>query len=119
MNIDKQSKKNKNKVKNVRLTLKGRKYCSCLMKVRGKGINPYGICYKSVLKGQKPPPGQGIACTVNYRFSDYTYKQLREYAREKRISDKYVKGTKKGKLLKKYDLIQKLYRFQKKKLENY
>ena len=25
------------------------------MKVRGKGINPYGICYKSVLKGQKPP----------------------------------------------------------------
>ena len=52
-------KKNKTKL-DIRLTLKGRKYCSCLMKVREKGINPR-ICYKSVLRGQNPPTGQGIA----------------------------------------------------------
>ena len=109
----------KNKVKDIRLTLKGRKYCSCLMKVRGKGTNPYGICYKSVLRGQRPPPGQGIACTVNYRFTDYTNKELREYAREKRINYKYVRGTKKGKLLSRNNLVQKLNRFQKAKLATY
>ena len=62
------------------------------MKVREKGINP-GICRKSVLKGQRPPPGQGIACTVNYKFSDFTNKQLQAYAKEKRINTRYIKGT--------------------------
>jgi hypothetical protein len=111
-------KNNKTKL-DIRLTLKGRKYCSCLMKVREKGINPYGICYKSVLRGQNPPPGQGIACTVNYKFADYTNKQLQEYAKEKRIITRYVRGSKRGKKLNRYDLIQKLTRFQKKKLASY
>jgi hypothetical protein len=109
----------KTRVKDIRLTLKGRKYCSCLMKVRGKGTAPYGICYKSVLRGQRPPKGQGIACTVNYRFTDYTNKELREYAREKRINSKYVRGTKKGRLLSRKNLIQKLRRYQKEKLDTY
>ena len=110
--------RNKRKL-DIRLTLKGRKYCSCLMKVREKGINPYGICYKSVLKGQNPPPGQGIACTVNYKFSDFTYKQLEAYAKEKRITTRYIRGTKRGKKLNRYDLIQKLSRFQRRKLASY
>ena len=116
----KNTRNNRNTSKlDIRLTLKGRKYCSCLMKVREKGINPYGICYKSVLKGQSPPPGQGIACTVNYKFSDFTNKQLQAYAKEKRINTRYIRGTKRGKKLNRYDLIQKLARFQRKKLASY
>ena len=104
---------------NIPLTLKGRKYCSCLMKVREKTINPYGICYKSVLKGSNPPKGQGIACTINYNYADFTNKQLQAYSLEKRIGTKYVRGSKKGRKLLRNDLIKKLKRYQSKTLDGY
>jgi hypothetical protein len=99
------------------LSLKERRYCSCLMKVREKGFNPYGICYKSVLRGKKSRKGT-VPCSVNYTFKKFPSKQLREYAREKRVSLKYKRGKNKGKKIDRKTLLRRLDGYIKKKSLN-
>lgn len=99
------------------LSLKERRYCSCLMKVREKGFNPYGICYKSVLRGQKSRKGT-VPCSVNYTFRKFPNKQLMEYAREKRVSLKYKRGKNKGKKIDRKTLLRRLNHYIKKKSLN-
>ena len=99
------------------LSLKERRYCSCLMKVREKGFNPYGICYKSVLRGKKSRKGT-VPCSVNYTFKKFPNKQLMEYAREKRVSLKYKRGKNKGKKINRKTLLRRLDGYIKKKSLN-
>ena len=62
------------------------KYCRCLAKVRSKKIpNPYGICTRSVYNLQGKKRTKQVECSKNYIFDDFTLKQLRDYAREKRM----------------------------------
>lgn len=84
-------------VNQSRLTKGQRKYCSCLMHVRGKGINPYGICRSQILKAKyktKEPKQYNknlfkVNCTLSYNYSDYTEKEIRELAKERNIPIKY------------------------------
>lgn len=77
-----------------------KKYCSCLMKVRSKNIkNPYGICTSSIFNKQGLTKKKIIKCSKHYDFSKYLLKNLRLYAKEKKIKN-YYKLTKK-KLIKK------------------
>lgn len=105
--------------KNTRISNKERKYCSCLMKVRAKQYKPYGICYKSVLKGVNPRPGQVIPCSVNYNFNKYTRKMLDAYANEKKIPLVYLKGTKKGRIVNRQTLIRRLNTYKNQKKQSY
>ena len=79
------------------------KYCSCLMKVRGKNTeirttrkktkvkrktskagtayNPYGICKASVMRGMSPK--KNMPCGLIYDFNLYTNRELKAYALEK------------------------------------
>lgn len=85
------------------------KYCSCLMKVRSKEIpNPYGICNSAVYKSKQVNRDRVIPCTENYNFSKYTLKQLRFYAKEKKI-----RGYSK---LNKTKLLAVLNKYQRKKI---
>jgi len=80
--------KKKSKLSNIE-----KKYCRCLVKVRGnskklnrnKITNPYGICTYSVynLKGKKR--NRIIGCLKNLDFKQLTYNQLKAYAIEKKI----------------------------------
>jgi hypothetical protein len=57
------------------------KYCRCLMHVRPKKGNPYGICTKSVLHKYevKRPP------MCKYDYTAFTDEELKGYAQEKKI----------------------------------
>ena len=99
------------------LSLKERRYCSGLMKVREKGFNPYGICYKSVLRGKKSRKGT-VPCSVNYTFRKFPSKQLMKYASEKRVSLKYKRGKNKGKKINRKTLLRRLDGYIKKKSLN-
>lgn len=99
------------------LSLKERRYCSCLMKVREKGYNPYGICYTRVLKGKKTRKGT-VPCSVNYTFKKFPTKQLMKYAGEKKVSLKYKQGKNKGKKIDRKNLLRRLDNYIKKKSLN-
>ena len=96
-----------NKVlKTKKLTPREKRYCSCLMKVRGRGIdNPYGICTSSVYTKQGIIRDKIIKCTPNYDLSKYPLKILRPYAKEKKI--KNYKTLKKSELLRELNKLQK------------
>ena len=89
-------------------TRKVLKYCSCLMKVRGKytsfsnknkrknknkskkksngvGVlyNPYGICKAAVMRGMSPK--KNIPCGIIYDFNRYNIRELKAYALEKHM----------------------------------
>ena len=88
----------------AKLSLPERKYCSCVMKVRGNHfkknvsnvkktkkkdlINPYGICNKSVLKNKKYSSNKKkrLICSLNYDFNKYPIEYLQAYAIEKDMS---------------------------------
>lgn len=80
------------------------KYCSCLMKVRGKytkisnkrktksktktkkvivPFNPYGICKASVMRGMSPK--KNLPCGLIYDYNKYTMRELKAYAMEKNM----------------------------------
>ena len=103
------------------------KYCSCLMKVRGKNttfknkrkkksktkevgvlFNPYGICKASVMRGMSPK--KNIPCGRIYDFNRYTKRQLKAYALEKHLPLRH-----KGKPLTKKMLITRLRNKEKRK----
>jgi hypothetical protein len=117
-------------------TRKVLKYCSCLMKVRGKYTNfskknkskkkkkkskkvaviynPYGICKASVMRGIEPK--KNIPCGVIYDFSRYNMRELKAYALEK-----HMPLSHKGRPLTKKMLITRLRNKasrEKKKLKN-
>ena len=62
-----------------------RKYCSCLVKVRSKKTNPYGICTKSVYSSRKLKRNDNIKCSKTYKLTHLTNSQLLNLAREKKI----------------------------------
>ena len=94
--------------KNKSLTKRERRYCSCLMKVRPKIKNPYGICTNSVYNLQKTKRTKVVKCSKYYNFQKYNLKFLRAYAKEKNI-----KITNKGKYLTKKALVDKLEKYRK------
>ena len=86
--------------KTAKLSRPERKYCSCVMKVRGNHfkknvknvkrtkktdlLNPYAICNKSVLKNKKYAgmKGKRISCSINYDFKKYPTEYLQAYSIE-------------------------------------
>ena len=84
------------------------RYCRCLMKVRAtlKRGTPYAICTNSVYSLQKKKRTKRVECSKFYNFKKYSLKQLKAYAKEKKI---------KHSNLKKNDLIKKLNEYAKKK----
>ena len=110
--INNKTKKKNNKMSSNKvlptneLTETEKKYCSCLMKVRGSKFNPYAICTDSVYNKQGYKRNKVVSCEKYYDFSKYTVPMLRFFLKEKK-----VKGISK---LKKNDLIKKLNELAKK-----
>jgi hypothetical protein len=72
--------------KSAKLGFLGRKYCSCLVKVRSKSLkNPYGICTKSVYLSRKKKRAYRPSCLRAYNFNKLTYTQLKGIIIEKKI----------------------------------
>ena len=95
-------------LKTKKLTSREKRYCSCLMKVRGKGINnPYGICTAAVYSKQGVARDTMVPCTKHYDLSRYPLRILRPYAKEKKIKNYNT--------LKKADLLKELKKLQEKK----
>lgn len=75
------------------------KYCRCLMHVRPKQGNPYGIC-NAILKKNSSNMKQP-RCV--YKFSDYKKCELLAYAREKKLNvDKFMSKSNVVQLLENY-----------------
>jgi hypothetical protein len=91
-------------LKTKKLTPREKRYCSCLMKVRGKDIgNPYGICTAAVYNKQGLVRDKVITCSKHYDLSKYPLKILRPFAKEKKIKNyKTLKRAELLKALKKY-----------------
>merc|ERR1711935_1285785 len=108
-NNEKNKKKSYNRIssnrvlKTKKLSKKEKKYCSCLMRVRPKINNPYGICTSAIYNKQGQKRNKIIKCSKYYDFSKYPLKILRPYAKEKKI--KNYNKLKKKELIKQ---IQKL-----------
>jgi hypothetical protein len=62
------------------------KYCSCLMHVRPKTGNPYGICTKSVYGNKKRD--KVVDCEVYYDYNKYNTDELNAFSKEKHIDNK-------------------------------
>jgi hypothetical protein len=74
--------KNKSKLSRVE-----RKYCSCLVKVRSKKIpNPYGICTNSVYGSRNISRKKAVGCSKYYNLNKLKKEQLKNLAREKKLS---------------------------------
>ena len=106
----------KKTIKNTsKLSKREKKYCSCLMKVRAtlKKRNPrapYAICTNSLYNAQNLKRTKRIDCSKFYEFNNIKLKNLREFAREKKI-----KITENGKLVNKKQLINRILRYNNKK----
>lgn len=91
--------KKKSKLSNLE-----KKYCRCLIKVRGnskklnrnKIINPYGICTHSVYKLKGLKRNKNIECLKNIDINHLSFNQLKAYSIEKKI---YRNGITKDKLI--------------------
>ena len=101
-------KTNKLKNKNV-LSKRSKKYCRCLIHVRSKKIkSPYAICTNSVFNIQKTKRPRKTECGKNYNFNNFSIKELRLYAQEKKIRiRKNNRNLTKKKIIKK---LKKKYR---------
>ncbi len=71
------------------LTKVEQKYCSCLMHVRPKVKNPYGICTKSVYGKNKRE--KVIDCEIHYKYNKYNKKELEAFSKEKHINSRISK----------------------------
>lgn len=85
----------------ARLTKGQRKYCTCIMHVRAKNQNPYGICRASVAKTAKKlrrvepnqyKPGTLFTanCTLSYQYENFSLKEVQALAKERKIPISYV-----------------------------
>ena len=76
-------------VKRAPLTKIERKYCSCLVDVRGKGVyNPYGVCTKSVYSSKGKIRNKVVNCEGNYNYEKMSKDSLKALAKEKHLSVK-------------------------------
>ena len=92
-----------------------KKYCSCLMKVRGRDyklykrnfklpVNPHGICTNTLYNRRGLKRTKLVKCSKLYMFSKYLKKYLVAYAVEKDIPV----YNENGKVLKKKELVNKI-----------
>jgi len=82
-------------VKRATLNKTERKYCSCLIDVRGKGsYNPYGVCTKSVYISKGKRRNKFVNCEASYNYEKMPKDSLKELAKEKKLSIK-KKGSNK------------------------
>ena len=82
-------------VKRATLNKTERKYCSCLVDVRGKGsYNPYGVCTKSVYISKGKRRNKFVNCEASYNYEKMSKDSLKELAKEKKLSIK-KKGSNK------------------------
>ena len=82
-------------VKRATLNKTERKYCSCLVDVRGKGsYNPYGVCTKSVYISKGKRRNKFVNCEASYNYEKMSKDSLKELAKEKKLSLK-KKGSNK------------------------
>ena len=95
-------------------TKREKRYCRCLMKVRAtlKKGSPYAICTNSVYSLQGTKRRKVVKCSENYKFKKYTLKQLKFYAKEKKIA---YSNMKKSELIKKLEKYAKSKKSKKKK----
>ena len=84
--------------KKAKLSTIQRKYCSCVVKVRGKTLNnPYGICTKSVYHSRNKKRTKKVGCLNNLDIKKLSKNQLKGILIEKKIKTK--SKTKKKKLI--------------------
>lgn len=91
-----------------------KKYCRCLVKVRGnskelkkdKIISPYGICTKSVFFYKNKRRTRRVSCLKNMDFNNLTFPQLKALAIEKKLN---VRNR--GRYISKKNIISKLKKF--------
>ena len=101
--------------KKSKLSPREHRYCSCLLKVRGKSKplrsdniqNPYGICTNSVYNLQDKKRTKRIGCLKNYDLNSITFYQLKALAIEKKI-----KVRDKGRYISKKKILNRLKRFR-------
>jgi hypothetical protein len=72
-----------------KLTKTEEKYCSCLMHVRPKTGNPYGICTKTVYGEQRRD--KVVDCDLHYNYSKYNKEELDAFAKEKKMNSRMSK----------------------------
>ena len=84
--------------KKAKLSTIQRKYCSCVVKVRGKTLsNPYGICTKSVYHSRSKKRTKKVSCLKNLDIKKLSKNQLKGVVIEKKIKTK--NNIKKKKLI--------------------
>jgi hypothetical protein len=77
-----------------------KKYCSCLMHVRPKIKNSYGICTKSIYN--KKRRDKVINCDLYYDYNKYSKKELDAFSKEKKINSNINKQNRTKYILQKY-----------------
>ena len=108
----------------ARLTKGQRKYCACLMHVRAKGLNPYGICRASILKAKAKAVSKDKNqykgdtmfkgnCTMSYNYDKYTDAEIKALAKEKKITLSYKdRNTGKRRLYSRDKLVEKITKLE-------
>lgn len=83
--------------KKAKLSTIQRKYCSCVVKVRGKTLsNPYGICTKSVYHSRNKKRTKKVGCLKNLDIKKLSKNQLKGILIEKKKIKLNSKKTKKN-----------------------
>ena len=89
--------------KKAKLSTIQRKYCSCVVKVRGKTLsNPYGICTKSVYHSRNKKRTKQVRCLNNLDIKKLSKNQLKGILIEKKIKNKSKTKKKLISILNKY-----------------
>ena len=96
-----------------KLTKRERKYCSCLMKVRPRVNNPYGICTSSVYNKQNVKRKKVVNCSSYYDYNILNMEMLKAYASEKKIPTRS-----KGRYISKKKLIKRIDQYKKNKIKS-
>jgi hypothetical protein len=80
-------------IKRAPLTKRERRYCSCLLQVRGKTpVNPYAVCTSSVYSQQGVKRRKRVDCDVNYDYDSIPMKMIKSLAKERKVSLKVKKN---------------------------
>ena len=70
--------------KNAKLSTIQRKYCSCVVKVRGRILNnPYGICTKSIYHSRKKRRTKKVGCLKNLDIKKLSKNEIKGILLEK------------------------------------
>ena len=89
--------------KKAKLSFIEQKYCSCIVKVRGKTLkNPYGICTKSVYGSRKKKRNKKVGCLKNLNIKKLSKNQVKGIILEKKLKTKSKTKKKLINILNKY-----------------